>query len=277
MSETAPEALKLGTPEYDAAMAAKFDKSQDPKTFTDTTQDELPAPAMPEGGFEKFYDAKTGAYNWENHAREAEFKLKGGKPAEAKAPEADAKKADAPEADAEAADIVAKAGLTMEGLRQEISTDGKLSDASRDAIIKQGVPEWLVDEYVTLAADRVQAQTTSALDYAGGEDTWNQMSTWAAQNLPEAEKVRVNALLGSADWKTGVDVLKTHMNAAKGTSREGRLQSGVQSGSTGASGFSSRAEQTAAIQSDKYKKDPAFRKEVAARIAASDYSKEYRG
>ena len=51
--------------------------------FDDTSTAGIPA--LPETGSDKFYDAKTGAYNWEGHAKEAEFKLSQ-KPAEVETP-----------------------------------------------------------------------------------------------------------------------------------------------------------------------------------------------
>ena len=82
MTETAQEtkeAPKLGTPEYDAAKAAEFDKRTEEAAQAAKDQTIQPdKPQKPEGVPDKFWDAEKGEVNyaaWSKSTAELEAKL----------------------------------------------------------------------------------------------------------------------------------------------------------------------------------------------------------
>ncbi|MGH2619836.1 MAG: hypothetical protein ACRDHG_04610, partial [Anaerolineales bacterium] len=80
------------------------------------------APAMPDGGFAKFWDASKAAYNWEGHARELAWKLsnKADSKADPKAPNPAATKGEV--GDTEAAKVAAAAGVNMDAINDAIAS-----------------------------------------------------------------------------------------------------------------------------------------------------------
>jgi hypothetical protein len=263
-AQKTPEPITLtpGTPEYDAHMVAITIGKAAPGVS-----------AMPATGVEKFYDAKTGVYNWEDHAKEAEFKLAGGKKPDAPGDDKAGRgleigKDDKP-GEGDVKDIVTAAGLKLETLQDEIRADGKLTDTSKAALLKQGVPEALLDEYVGLLSTHMASQATSALEQAGGQDGWNRLSGWAKENLPANEVDAYNKMLNGPDWAVAIDTLKTKMSAATGVAAEGKLLSGDISSGGSQVAFKSQAEITEAMKDPRYQTDEAYRRNVAARIAIS--------
>jgi hypothetical protein len=268
-------APKPGSPEYNAMMVARADAGTgqpsgdgtDPAVSTSI-------PTMPEGGFEKFYDKKTGAYNWQAHAKEAEFKLaqKGGKKPDGQAAKPNQLELGTEAGDQAAADIVAKAGLDINELGSQIRTAGDISDEAKAKLVEQGIPAELIEDYVSLAKYRIENETASALTYIGGEDEWKALNEWATANLSKAEQATYNEMLQGEGWKVAIDTLKAKRAAAKPGAKEGNLRTGNVNASSSATGYASKAEMTRDIQDPKYKTDPAFRRMVAQRIAVSTYT-----
>lgn len=273
-----------GTPEYDTYMAAEYDRRttgpshDDPTPATTEKVEEKKAEvtAIPEGGAEKFYNKETGEYNWQAHAKEAEYRLKNGKDKPEEKPEdkpADGEKK--PDADAAAADVVTKAGLNVQTLRDQIVTSGKLDDAAVEALVtKGGVPKELVEDYVALAKYRIEAETSKAVDYAGGQEGWNSLNKFAAEAMAPEERAEVNRLLGSPSWKLGIDLIRNRQAASSKTAGEPTLRSGDSSAQPTANGYRSRAEMMRDMQDQRYrghKKDPAFIRSVQDKLAVSTF------
>ena len=281
-----PKAPEPGTDEYDQQMAQRFEDSQNPdKVVTDARPDTL-VPQMPDGGVEKFYNAETGVYDWQSHAKEAEYAVeqkraaaekKAGEDGQSDDDSGDEAPSDEAPSDDQVKDVVEAAGLKVEDLKQQIIENGELDASAKEALVKNGIPEALVDDYVALAQDKLQSNTHAAFEYVGGEEVWSQMSAWALENLPEAEIAKHNEMLAGDDWKVAMDILKQKMGAASPTAGEGDLVSSDSTGAPGSVGFKSIAEQTAAINDPRYRTDPTYRQQVQQRIGVSDYSRQYVG
>ena len=268
MSEEQTE-VQPGSDEYNQAMVDKFNAGES----ANSEEGELPvgAPPMPEGGREKYYNSETGAYDWESHAKELQFNLDGRqKPPEEKT-ENPKLKIETPTEEGDVKNIVAEAGLDMETLEQRLMENGDLSEDDYAALKKVGIPEELTRSYVENIQYRAAAQQQEALNYAGGEDNWLQMTEWAKANLPENEIVGINETLLTPNWKLAVDGLKMRMgNDAPQKSSEpqlirGETQTGTQFG------YRSKAEMKSDMASPEYQKCPAFRQQVAQKMQSATW------
>lgn len=263
-----------GSKEYNEKMVARFEQGTGIPEERDDGGNKEEVSQMPEGGFEKFFDAKSGQYDWQSHAKELQYKLdqKVGDKSDKDSEEEVSKDADG---NKEAvANIVESAGLQMDNLRQQIMDNKKLDDASVNALVKAGIPKELLSEYVDSVVFRLEANTQKAMSYAGGDDGWNSIHDWAATNLNDAEKQRYNAMLSStneSDWRVAIDTLKTKMAASVPGGREGKLFAADRSGGGAIQGYRSRAEQIADMQDPRYRTDAAFRRKVASKIGVSRY------
>lgn len=276
--EGGQEAPALGTPEYDAAMAQKYRDSQDPSKVADNPVDPAVVKAMPEGGHEKFWDADKGVYNWQAHATELQFKMdqKAAKEAD-KDPTETAEASDEQTAEEQAvSNIVEKAGLSEEALMREISTNGKLSDEAIASLEKVGIPKSLIETHVTAVKAQLDGIKNDMVAFMGGEAAYNEMVNWGNENLDDGTLDSVNTLFAKGNWKQAMTLIQGAYKASAPGARQGKLENGLTSlgGSTVA--YESKAQQSADINSPKYRTDPAFRAHVAQRIAATKRAGGYR-
>lgn len=251
----ADEQITEGSPEYNEAMAAKFTNREVAEV---DPVEKLPVEAKPEGGHDKFYNAENGQYDWQNHAKELDYKLNG-KP-ETKAAE---DTAEAETNDDAVADIVATAGLDTSELQKQIEADGNLSDEAYAALAKVGLNRDLVETYVNNMVFRQEASAASALEYAGGESEWNALSNWAKENVPEGEVNRYNEMLNTSEWKVAIDALKMRQQQSTG---EPSLLNGTGITTSTSAGYRSKAEMKSDMANPAYQTDPAFRQQVAMRM-----------
>lgn len=259
----APVAPVVGTPEYDAAMAAKYDASQGVSAE---------APVRPEHVPEKFWNAETGVIDtaaWAKSYTELEQKQSGVKPADAPViPPVDAQKT--PEEIA-AAEALESRGISMEALSAEFQQAGALSEKSYADLAAKGIPKAMVDQYIAGQQAMANQVTAEAHAVAGGKDEFAQMVKWAATGLTAGEIAAYDAAVtgGTLDqMKFAVAGLKARYEAINGK-EPGLLGGG--NANAGGNGFASLAEQTAAIKDPRYQKDPAYRAQVATKIGNSTF------
>ena len=258
---TQPE---LGSDEYNQQKADQFKAGHG--TPSEENIDSTPVPDKPENGQDKFYNPETGEYNWQAHAAELEYRMKGGSP-DAETKDEESTEA-APEADADTAalDVVSKAGLDVDTLVQQIQQDGNLSEDAKSALVAQGVDAALIDSYVDNLKFRMDAESKSALDYVGGEAEWDKVNSWAENNLSGDEKTAYNDTLNGENWKMAVDAIKSRM----GTNNEPNLMIGNEVGNS-STGYRSRAEMKKDMANVGRCINPTFRQTVIEKMSVSTY------
>lgn len=261
------EGPKPGSDEYNQQMADNF-RNQDQSTEA-ANQPELAAqqsvPPKPENGHDKFYNAETGAYNWEAHAKELEFNASGrGK---------ETSPSDNPPSDADAAKMIADAGLELDDVVKSLKETGDLSGEQRAALKdKVGLTDEFIDGYldgqkalVAMSEQKVKAQH----EYVGGEAEWQKISAWAAENLNNAQADYINTELASDDWKGGMDQLRSWYQAGAKAAPGQHISADGPGG--GEVGYDSRKAMIKDMQSPEYHTDAAFREKVRRRVAVSDF------
>jgi hypothetical protein len=265
MAEQENATPAVGSDEYNEQMVNKY-RTQE--ADGDTGEELIPIAGMPEGGFDKFYDDKTGNYSWENHAKELAYRLDSTTKPESETP----KTPETPEtAETEQVrTIYESAGLKREDLESAYQTDGDFTEAQYSALEKVGIPRDLVTQYVDNMGYRQESQTKEALEYAGGEDEWNSLSRWAADNIPEEEVHEYNSLLASPNWRIGIDAMKVRMGATAPNRNEPRLLSGEQrAGNT--FGYRTKSEMMSDMKNPKYSTDAAFRQDVMRKMQSATW------
>ena len=159
------------------------------------------------------------------------------------------------------------------------SNDNTLSKETLDKISALSSQE-LVAAYIELAKDNPQNITSEAdvttaeinkiQNSVGGEAQYNQLVTWAGNNL-SADKIKAfDDLVGtgnSAAIQLGVDALKSAYDAANGY--EGRMLTG-KAAETRGDVYRSQAQLVKAMSDPRYDNDPAYRQDVIAKLERSD-------
>lgn len=253
-----PQAPAVGTPEYDAAMVAKFDGAA-------STEQETPKAERPAHIPEKFWDAEKGEVRVEDLAKSyAELEKNKGKPAEQ--PKVADKAPEGEQPDAEKA--LADKGLDYDSFSKEFQDAGELSEDSYKKLSDAGIPKNMVDAYIEGQRALATQWTNTTYEVAGGQEQYHKMVGWAAENLSHDEKVAFNESISGneAQMKLAVSGLKQKYESTNGKSPS--LFGG--GNSVAASGYQSAAQMTADMRDPRYAKDPAFRKQVESRIANSN-------
>lgn len=258
-----------GSDEYNQQMADKFQSGHG--TPSSDNVDKPTIPSKPDNGQDKFYNAETGEYNWQAHAKELEYRM--GQGDKETPPDGDGKPDESTKdepsdgaSDDAAKDVVDKAGLNVDDLIQQIQTNGGLSEDAKAALVAQGVDPSLIDSYVDNLKFRMDHEEKSALDYIGGEEEWSKVSAWADSNLSETEKAAYNDTLNGENWKMAVDAIKARM----GANAEPNLMLGNEVSST-STGYRSRAEMKKDMSNPEYRSNPTFRQTVIDKMAVSTY------
>jgi hypothetical protein len=162
--------------------------------------------------------------------------------------------------------------LTVDDLApmsREFVETGELSEKSYKALENKGIPRELVDAYVEGQRALADSQINSVFSAVGGQESYNKMTSWAAENLSPDEIAAFDNLIESGNQASvlmAVRGLHARYSAAAGNPR--LIQGGM--AASGTNSFRSLAELTAAMRDPRYKADPAYRKDVEDRLRVSD-------
>ena len=233
------------------------------ETTSEKPVEENVTQSKPEGLPEKFNSVEDLAKSY----AELEKKLGDNKQ---EAPKEDAPKEEA-KSDLDIAEkAVESAGLNMDSLANEYNEKGELDAKSYEALEKAGIPKDYVNQFIEGQKAIADQQATSIKDMVGGNDAYNEMASWAAENMSEQEKTAYNTAVNSKDIETAklaVVGLKAKFEKANGN--EPKLVEGKGT-ITGQDGYKSWAEVTRAMSDDRYQKDPAYQAMVQEKLANSD-------
>ena len=165
---------------------------------------------------------------------------------------------------------VENAGLSMETLQNEYNESGELNEKSYNALEKAGIPKDYVDAFIK-GQEAIAQQTSNTLKQeVGGAEAYNNMMTWASDNLSEAEVNAYNSTVNGKDieaTKLAIAGLNARFKNAEGV--EPNLQTGNRPSTSNAPGYCSWAEVTAAMSDAKYTTDDAYRADVQAKLKNS--------
>lgn len=211
---------------------------------------------------EKFWDAKAGKVNTDavlasNAELQAQFtKEKQGDTPEVK-PEA------TPEGDTpEQTNAIATAQAAWE-------ENGELTEEHYTALEASGLDRQTVDGYIAGQKAIADGIMSHAYGLTQGEENFTAMHEWAGENLNEDELAAYNTQVMNAETS---DYAIAQLFAR--FQEEGTMETPLLNGDTtpAVSGeyFKSAAEMQDAMNDLKYKRDPAFRKEVEQKIARAD-------
>ena len=168
-------------------------------------------------------------------------------------------------------------GLTLEGLQNEVTENGgKLSDDTMSKLEGMGFDRKEVEKYIDTQYKLAQAEATrvSAEVYSevGGKERYLEMIEWAGDNLSMKEVKGINADLRSGDLakvKDAMGRLDQRFTAKNGNPPR-KIQRGTKkSNAQSADVFRSQSELSAAMNDPRYKKDPAYRNDVALKLKRS--------
>ena len=162
---------------------------------------------------------------------------------------------------------VENAGLNMSSLQDEYSEGGQLKETSYKALEKAGIPKDYVDAFIK-GQEAIATQTSNTLKQeVGGAEPYNNMMSWAADNLNEAEITSFNKTVNGKDIEaTRLAIQGLNARYKNNVGDEPSLQSANKSSTSNAQGYRSWAEVTSAMNDERYSTDDAYRNDVQNKL-----------
>jgi len=231
---------------------------------------------------EKFWDSANNRVNTEALLKSyGELEKMRGKPAEeaaapvqADTPAAPAQPEDStkitpakPEGEAEAAAAPAPVAQAIETLTSKFEA-GEIADADFAAAEAAGLPRNVIETYFAGIKALEAAAALSAHEVAGGKDAFDNARSWAAQNLSAADLEYYNFAV--SDPKTSRQAVEWLVAKHRGANPdEGSFISDSAPAVSAGDVYTAQVQVTADMRSERYRTDPAFRAEVAAKLQRS--------
>lgn len=169
----------------------------------------------------------------------------------------------------DARQTVEDAGLDFDALQKEFADTGGLTDETYKSLADKGIPKEMVDSYVKGQQALASDYENELYSFAGGKETYSEMSAWAAENLSEGDINAYNNAINSGDSaqaRLAIDGLVSRYKVNGGA--EPSLVGGRASASVDA--YESMAQLTADMSNPLYAKDPAFRDKVQKKLSRSN-------
>ncbi len=180
-----------------------------------------------------------------------------------------------PEEVAEGVDLITQAS------EEYFENDGIISAETMDRFTEMSSSE-LVEAYMAIrdrnpdidgggySEDLTDGELNQVYNSAGGEAEYNNLTTWAAQNLDESKMDAFNDIVdrgNATSIQIAVAGLRAEYEAQEGY--EGRMLTGKAAKSSGDI-FRSQAEVVQAMNNPKYDRDPAYRQDVYDKLERSN-------
>lgn len=176
--------------------------------------------------------------------------------------------ADPPAADA--AEALASKGLDLTEFSKEFGETGNLSEASYQKLQAAGYPKDVVDNYIEGQRARADLFTASVKATVGGDENFTKMTEWAAATLTAAELNAYNAAVESGNVETAkLAVAGLYQKFSTDRPVEPSLIGGG-NGAVAGDVYESVYQMKEDMKSEQYKKDPAFRAKVQAKLSRSN-------
>jgi hypothetical protein len=155
------------------------------------------------------------------------------------------------------------------------SNEGKLSEETMSKLVEMDSKD-LIEAYMQIQSvptqvdDFTPEQVSDIQNFVGGEEQYNGLVGWAAENMPQNFVQAFDNLINVGDpdmVKLAVVGLQAAFQEANGY--EGRMLSGKPA-QTKEDVFRSQAEVVQAMSDPRYDRDPAYRQDVFAKLDRSD-------
>jgi len=161
-------------------------------------------------------------------------------------------------------------GIDFDSLSQEFAELGGLSEDSYDSLIEAGIPRSMVDQFIDGQMAVAEQMQQEAFEQVGGQEAYEDMVSWASDNMQEASIDAFNNAVNSGNIETAnlaIQGLQAQYRSVNGN--EPSLVMGETKSVTGGV-FDSAAQLTAAMRDPRYSSDSAYRQQVASKLSRSN-------
>jgi len=176
------------------------------------------------------------------------------------------------------ASVLEEVGIDAQEISTRFTESGEISEDDYTKLGEAGFSKQVIDTYLDglrgtsegTAEEIATSQIQGIKDSIGGDESYNQMVSWALENLPAEDQKAFNKVTESADApiiKMAVQGLYSQYKNAMGV--EPNLVTGKAS-SSGPTPYRSTAEVVTAMSDPRYGKDVTYTEDVQRRLGGSD-------
>ena len=169
----------------------------------------------------------------------------------------------------EIAEELEERGVDFDAMSQEFAELGGLTEDSYNTLLEAGIPRTMVDQFIDGQVAVAGEMQQEAFSQVGGQQAYEDMTSWASDNLPEASIDAFNDAVNSGNIETAnlaIQGLQARYRSVNGN--EPSLIMGETKSVTGGV-FDSAAQLTAAMRDPRYSSDSAYRQQVASKLSRS--------
>jgi len=160
-------------------------------------------------------------------------------------------------------------GVTLDNYFEEYQNNQSLSEKSYSELEAQGLSRDLVDNYIEGQSALADTQMNQIYNITGNKSNYEQMISWASENLSDSEVTAYNKLVETGTMEEAIMAatgLKARYDNAVGVTPN-LIKGGV---SDTSNAFQSTAEIIAAVNDPRYAVDTAYRQQVEDKIKRSN-------
>ena len=176
------------------------------------------------------------------------------------------------------ASVLEEVGIDPQEISNRFTESGEISEDDYTKLGEAGFSKQVIDTYLNglkggdqgTAEEIATSQIQGIKDSIGGDEAYNQMVSWALENLPAEDQKAFNQVTETADApiiKMAVQGLYSQYKNAMGV--EPNLVTGRAS-SSGPTPYRSTAEVVTAMSDPRYGKDVSYTEDVQRRLGGSD-------
>ncbi len=173
--------------------------------------------------------------------------------------------------------IVAGIETIQDASDEYYSNNGELSEETMEKFGQMSAAD-LVEAYMAIQEntdpadsypDLTDAEMNTVYNSVGGEEQYNQLTSWAAENMDDLALDAFNSIIDQGN-PTAIQIAVAGMKAEYDNAEgyEGRMLTGKAARSTDA--FRSQAEVVQAMSDPRYDKDPAYRQDLYDKLERSN-------
>ena len=170
----------------------------------------------------------------------------------------------------EIAEELEERGVDFDAMSQEFAELGGLTEDSYDTLLEAGIPRSMVDQFIDGQMAVATQMQQEAFEQVGGQEAYEDMVSWASDNMQEASIDAFNNAVNSGNIETAnlaIQGLQAQYRSVNGS--EPSLVMGETKSVTGGV-FDSAAQLTQAMRDPRYESDSAYRQQVASKLSRSN-------
>ena len=164
-------------------------------------------------------------------------------------------------------------GVDFKAITAEYDNNGGLSKETYDKLSEAGYPKEVIDGIIKANEVVAEQFVNTVVEYAGGHQTYQQISSWMEANLSQSEIKAYNKALDKGDLgtiKLFLSGVKSKLAHTTGTANR-TIMGGTGATPSQSKGFANKQEMIEALSDRRYGVDPEYTRQCERKVLYSNF------